>query len=130
MILDNQNGFLKICRAPHMRSSCFIIITVSYHLLFYRIKNAIIIMADIATKKFLDEVGLKTLWGLNKDYITGYYNKRIYVGTEEGYYAISDSLETGALIVITDIDGDLAAGGATSAVLGTGVLGKMILGQS
>mgnify|MGYP003287923424 CR=1 FL=1 len=83
-----------------MRSSFYVIITVSYHLLFYRIKNATIIMAEITIKKFLDEAGLKTLWGLNKDYIAGYYNKRIYVGTEEGYHAISDSLELGALIVI------------------------------
>lgn len=53
-----------------------------------------------------------------------------FIGTGEEYKAANAAGEIpeGAIIVITD--GDLPTTGGTSAVLGTAILGTMILGQS
>lgn len=52
--------------------------------------------------KFLDIVGLTNLWGHNKDYINGSFDKKIFVGTYEEYRLVESQLEEGALVIILD----------------------------
>ena len=53
--------------------------------------------------KYLDKDGLTEFWRLNKQYIDGFVNSKLFVGTEAQYEAIKDSLATGAMVVLTDI---------------------------
>lgn len=56
--------------------------------------------------KYLDKDGLTEFWRLNKQYIDGFVNSKLFVGTEAQYEAIKDSLATGAMVVLTDIGED------------------------
>lgn len=56
--------------------------------------------------KYLDKDGLTEFWRLNKQYIDGFVNSKLFVGTEAQYDAIKDSLATGAMVVLTDVDED------------------------
>lgn len=56
--------------------------------------------------KYLDKNGLTEFWRLNKQYIDGFVNSKLFVGTEAQYDAIKDSLANGAMVILTDIDED------------------------
>ena len=83
--------------------------------------------------KYLGEVGLTELWNLMLAHVDG----RLFVGTRAEYEAAIDSIPTGALVVITD-ESDVVLPpivekpeqDSTIAILGTAVLGQMILGRS
>lgn len=93
-------------------------------------------MSELTTKKFLDEAGLKKFWELNKQYIESYLKAHLFVGTQEEYNMMisNELLSDGALVILTDGVGIPHEGlipptsGASSAVLGQGVLGQMKLG--
>lgn len=54
----------------------------------------------------------------------------VWTGTQAEYKALNsaNAIATGTVVIITD-DNDVAAGGTTTAKLGTAVLGTMILGE-
>ena len=83
--------------------------------------------------KYLGEVGLTELWNL----MLAHMDERLFVGTRAEYEAAIDSIPVGALVVITD-ESDVVLHpivenpeqDSTIAILGTAVLGQMILGRS
>lgn len=80
--------------------------------------------------KFLGEVGLTELWNL----MTAYVDGRLFVGTRAEYEAAASSIPIGAMVVITD-ESDVVLppveeDNSSIAILGTALLGSMILGQS
>ena len=60
-----------------------------------------------------------------------YIDSKIFVGTQVEYDAVADDIAEGCIVIITDqsISEPEAGSGATSAVLGKGVLGQLILGK-
>lgn len=83
--------------------------------------------------KYLGEVGLTELWNL----MLAHMDERLFVGTRAEYEAAIDSIPVGALVVITD-ESDVVLPpivekpeqDSTIAILGTAILGQMILGRS
>lgn len=79
--------------------------------------------------KFLGEVGLTELWNL----MTAYVDGRLFVGTRAEYEAAAASIPVGAMVIITD-ESDVVEppveDTSSIAILGTALLGSMILGQS
>lgn len=79
--------------------------------------------------KFLGEVGLTELWNLMTTYVDG----RLFVGTRAEYEAAAASIPVGAMVIITD-ESDVVEppveDTSSIAILGTALLGSMILGQS
>ena len=78
--------------------------------------------------KYLGEVGLAELWNL----ITAYVNGRLFVGTRAEYEAIASSIPIGAKVVITD-ESDVVLpeveNNSSTSILGTALLGSMVLGK-
>lgn len=60
-----------------------------------------------------------------------YIDSKIFVGTQTEYDAVADDIAEGCIVIIIDqsISEPEADSGATSAVLGKGVLGQLILGK-
>lgn len=79
--------------------------------------------------KFLGEVGLTELWNL----VTSYVDGKLFIGTRAEYEAAAASIAVGTMVIITDesdvIEPDVEDT-STIAILGTALLGSMILGQS
>ena len=83
--------------------------------------------------KYLGEVGLAELWNL----MTAYVDGKIFIGTRAEYEANVSNIATGAMVIITD-EGDVVIPpivekpekDSTIAILGTAILGQMILGRS
>ena len=83
--------------------------------------------------KYLGEVGLTELWNL----MIAHMDERLFVGTRAEYEAAIDSIPVGAMVVITD-ESDVVLPpivekpeqDSTIAILGTAILGQMILGRS
>lgn len=80
--------------------------------------------------KFLGEVGLTELWNL----MTAYVDGRLFVGTRAEYEAAASSIPIGAMVVITDesdvVLPEVEEDTSSIAILGTALLGSMILGKS
>lgn len=85
--------------------------------------------------KYLGAAGLTELWNL----MTAYIDKKIFIGTQEEYEAIAHTIPLGAIVVIVDKsdvvippEEDEAPEEVVSsaAILGTALLGSMLLGQS
>ena len=83
--------------------------------------------------KYLGEVGLTELWNL----MTAYVDGKIFIGTRAEYEANVANIAVGAMVIITD-EGDVVIPpivekpekDSTIAILGTAILGQMILGRS
>lgn len=83
--------------------------------------------------KFLDSKGVSDLWKL----MTAYVDGKIWVGTKIQYdvAAALNEIKEGALVIITD-ESDVVIPPieeekpSSIAILGTALLGSMILGQS
>lgn len=83
--------------------------------------------------KYLGEVGLTELWNLMTAYVEG----KIFIGTRAEYEANASKIAVGAMVIITD-ESDVVippivekpTQDSTIAMLGTAVLGQMILGRS
>ena len=83
--------------------------------------------------KYLGEVGLTELW----DLMVAHVSDRLFVGTRAEYEAAIGSIPVGAMVIITD-ESDVVLPpivekpeqDSTIAILGTAVLGQMILGRS
>ena len=58
-----------------------------------------------------------------------YIDSKIFVGTQAEYDAVADDIAEGCIVIITDQDIPVVNSDATSAVLGKGVLGQLILGK-
>lgn len=80
--------------------------------------------------KYLGEVGLAELWNL----MTAYVDGRLFVGTRAEYEAAASSIPIGAMVVITDesdvVLPEVEEDTSSIAILGTALLGSMILGKS
>lgn len=80
--------------------------------------------------KYLGEAGLAELWNL----MTAYVNKKIFIGTLSEYEAAASTIPVGAIVVLIDennaeippVEDDTTS---STAVLGTALLGSMLLGQ-
>lgn len=79
--------------------------------------------------KFLGEVGLAELWNL----MTAYADNKLWMGTRAEYEAAAADIAVGTMVIITD-ESDViepeVEDTSTIAILGTALLGSMILGQS
>lgn len=83
--------------------------------------------------KYLGEVGLTELWNL----MTAYVDGKIFIGTRAEYEANASNIAVGAMVIITD-ESDVIIPpivekpekDSTIAILGTALLGQMILGRS
>jgi hypothetical protein len=68
--------------------------------------------------------------GISEDAIGQIISKTLFIGTEAEYEASSNDVAIGALVIITDQMPSNSGGSETSAILGTGVLGQLILGKN
>lgn len=81
--------------------------------------------------KFLGEVGLTELWNLMTAYIDG----KLFVGTRAEYEANASNIAIGTMVIITD-ESDVVIppveeeNNSSVAILGTALLGSIVLGQS
>ncbi len=79
--------------------------------------------------KYLGEIGLTELWNLMEAYVDG----KMWIGTREEYEAAANTIKIGTMVIITDesdvIEPEVEIS-STTAILGTALLGSMILGQS
>ena len=83
--------------------------------------------------KYLGEVGLAELWNL----MMVQMDSRLFIGTRAEYEAAAANIPVGAIVIITD-ESDVVLPpivekpeqDSTIAILGTAVLGQMILGRS
>ena len=83
--------------------------------------------------KYLGEAGLAELWNL----MTAYVDGKIFIGTRAEYEANAANIAVGAMVIITD-ESDVVippiveepTKDSTIAILGTAILGQMILGRS
>jgi hypothetical protein len=75
------------------------------------------------------EVKLVTLDNLEYFYEKLQNEKGVFIGTQEDYDAANSAgkIKTGSLVII--LDPDELEKSTVTALLGTGILGKMILGQ-
>lgn len=78
--------------------------------------------------KYLGEVGLTELWNL----MVAHMNERLFIGTRAEYEAAIDSIPVGAMVVITD-ESDVVLpeveNSPSTSILGTALLGSMVLGK-
>ena len=78
--------------------------------------------------KYLGEVGLTELWNL----MLAHMNERLFIGTRAEYEAAIDSIPVGAMVVITD-ESDVVLpeveNSPSTSILGTALLGSMVLGK-
>ena len=78
--------------------------------------------------KYLGEVGLTELWNL----MLAHMDERLFVGTRAEYEAAVDSIPVGAMVVITD-ESDVVLpeveNSTSTSILGTALLGSMVLGK-
>ena len=78
--------------------------------------------------KYLGEVGLTELWNL----MIAHMNERLFIGTRAEYEAAIDSIPVGAMVVITD-ESDVVLpeveNSPSTSILGTALLGSMVLGK-
>lgn len=82
---------------------------------------------------YMGEIGLAELWNL----MTAYVDGRVFVGTRAEYEAAAATIPVGAMVIITD-ESDVVIPpivekpetDSTIAILGTSILGQMILGRS
>ena len=82
--------------------------------------------------KYLGEAGLTELWNLMTTYVDG----KIFIGTRKEYEATAANIPVGTIVIIID-ESDVIIPPATeqekestTAILGTALLGQMILGCS
>lgn len=80
---------------------------------------------------YMGEVGLAELWNL----MTAYVDGKLFVGTRAEYEANASNIAIGTMVIITD-ESDVVIppveeeNNSSVAILGTALLGSMILGQS
>ncbi len=82
---------------------------------------------------YMGEIGLAELWNL----MTAYVDGRIFIGTRAEYEAKASEITVGTMVIITD-ESDVVIPpivekpeqDSTIAILGTALLGQMILGRS
>lgn len=78
--------------------------------------------------KYLGEVGLTELWNL----MVAHMDERLFIGTRAEYEAAIDSIPVGAMVVITD-ESDVVLpeveNNPSTSILGTALLGSMVLGK-
>ena len=78
--------------------------------------------------KYLGEVGLTELWNL----MVAHIDERLFIGTRAEYEAAIDSIPVGAMVVITD-ESDVVLpeveNSTSTSILGTALLGSMVLGK-
>lgn len=78
--------------------------------------------------KYLGEVGLTELWNL----MVAHMDERLFIGTRAEYEAAIDSIPVGAMVVITD-ESDVVPpeveNSPSTSILGTALLGSMVLGK-
>jgi hypothetical protein len=78
--------------------------------------------------KYLGEVGLTELWNL----MVAHMDERLFIGTRAEYEAAIDSIPVGAMVVITD-ESDVVLpeveNSPSTSILGTALLGSMVLGK-
>lgn len=78
--------------------------------------------------KYLGEVGLTELWNL----MVAHMDERLFIGTRAEYEAAIDSIPVGAMVVITD-ESDVVLpeveNSTSTSILGTALLGSMVLGK-
>ncbi len=81
--------------------------------------------------KYLGEVGLTELWNLMTAYIDG----KLFIGTRAEYEVNASNIALGTMVIITD-ESDVVIppveeeNNSSVAILGTALLGSMVLGQS
>ena len=79
--------------------------------------------------KYLGEVGLTELWNL----MVAHMDERLFIGTRAEYEAAIDSIPVGAIVVITD-ESDVVLpeveNSTSTSILGTALLGSMVLGKT
>ena len=90
--------------------------------------------------KYLGEVGLAELWNL----MIAYMDKKVFVGTQDEYNKVANTLPIGAIVVLIDKEEEIVPPPAedeeeilppvqdetiAAAYLGTAKLGAMILGK-
>lgn len=68
---------------------------------------------------YMGEIGLAALWKLMKEYV----DEKIFIGTQDNYDKISDSIAEGSLVIIIDDEAEMTS------TLGEAILGKLILGR-
>lgn len=61
--------------------------------------------------------------------IRKYIDSKIFVGTSEEYESVKDEFPIGALVILMDEELPTVDAGASSGILGKGVLGQLILGK-
>lgn len=82
--------------------------------------------------KFLDAQGVSDLWKL----MTAYVDGKLWVGTQVQYKVASalGEIPVGTMVIITDesdvVLPEVEEGTSSIAILGTALLGSMILGKS
>lgn len=78
-----------------------------------------------------DEISDESTNPVQNKVVKKYIDSKIFVGTQAEYDAVADDIAEGCIVIITDqsISEPEADSGATSAVLGKGVLGQLILGK-
>lgn len=79
--------------------------------------------------KYLGEAGLAELWDLMSAYVDG----KMWIGTREEYEIAAPTIKIGTMVIITD-ESDVikpeVEDTSTFSILGTALLGSMILGKS
>lgn len=80
--------------------------------------------------KYLGEVGLAELWNL----IIAQIDKKVFVGTQEEYNKVADTLPVGAIVILIDKEEGVIPPPTedetiATAYLGTAKLGAMVLGK-
>ena len=80
--------------------------------------------------KYLGEVGLAELWNL----MIAYVDKKVFIGTQDEYNEVANTLPIGAIVVIIDKEEEIIPPSQdetiATAYLGTAKLGAMVLGKS
>lgn len=81
--------------------------------------------------KYLGEIGLTELWNL----MTAYVDGKLFIGTRAEYETNASNIAIGTMVIITDesdvvIPPEEEENTSSIAILGTALLGSMILGQS
>lgn len=80
--------------------------------------------------KYLGEVGLAELWNL----IIAQIDKKVFVGTQEEYNKVANTLPVGAIVILIDKEEGVIPPPTedetiATAYLGTAKLGAMVLGK-
>ena len=76
-----------------------------------------------------DEISDESINPVQNKVVKKYIDSKIFVGTQAEYDAVANDIAEGCIVIITDQDIPVVNSGATSAILGKGVLGQLILGK-